>query len=173
MLGVALELPDLQGVPVHVREQPAGGFAVEAGRRHEHVALLDALVLKRLLQLLERLVRLREREAAARLPIEAVTRVRDALAFPRSSLQPGGEHLAVAGLTGLVTIALVSLSWLRLRDDHRVMRAAMLAFVLICVPIQELLIYGKYMVIIKEQLMLCEWLLNQVFLAKRQQNGAG
>ena len=39
MLGVALELADLPGVPVHVREQPAGGLAVEAGGGHQRVVL--------------------------------------------------------------------------------------------------------------------------------------
>ena len=40
VLGVPLELAHLQGVPVHIREEPAGGFAVEAGRGDEHVPLL-------------------------------------------------------------------------------------------------------------------------------------
>jgi protoheme IX farnesyltransferase len=43
----------------------------------------------------------------------------------------GRLHLAIAGLTGLTTIALVALSWLQLRDDRRVMRAAVLALALI------------------------------------------
>ena len=49
-------------------------------------------------------------------------------------------HLAVAGLTGLMTIALVGLSWFRLRDDHRVMRAAMVALALICVQVVAVLL---------------------------------
>ncbi|HYI14141.1 MAG TPA: hypothetical protein VEX37_02045, partial [Thermomicrobiales bacterium] len=43
----------------------------------------------------------------------------------------GRLHLAVAGLTGITTIALVAFAWLRLRDDHRVMRAAVAALALI------------------------------------------
>jgi len=43
----------------------------------------------------------------------------------------GRLHLAVAGLTGVATIALVAFSWMRLRDDARVMRAAVLALGLI------------------------------------------
>ena len=43
MLGVALELADLQRLFVDIGEKPAGRFTVEAGRGHEHVALLDSL----------------------------------------------------------------------------------------------------------------------------------
>src|SRR5262249_31578780 len=43
VLGVALELPDLERVLVHVGEQAAGRFAVEAGRGHEQAAAFDAL----------------------------------------------------------------------------------------------------------------------------------
>src|SRR5579859_1919936 len=41
MLWIALELADLQRVAVDVGEQPAGRFAVEAGRGHEHEPPLD------------------------------------------------------------------------------------------------------------------------------------
>ena len=41
MFGVAFELPDLQGVLVHVRQQPARRFAVEAGGGDKHVPLFD------------------------------------------------------------------------------------------------------------------------------------
>src|SRR6266496_2086319 len=43
MLGIALELADGQGVAVDVGEQAAGGFAVEAGGRHQHGAAPDPL----------------------------------------------------------------------------------------------------------------------------------
>ena len=43
VLGVSLELADLQRVPIDVREQPTSGLAVEARRRHQHVSLLDPL----------------------------------------------------------------------------------------------------------------------------------
>ncbi len=43
VLGIALELADLERLLVDVGKQAAGRLAVEAGRRHEHVALLDPL----------------------------------------------------------------------------------------------------------------------------------
>ena len=42
VLGVALQLAHLAGVPVNVGEQAAGRLAVETGGGHEHVAALDA-----------------------------------------------------------------------------------------------------------------------------------
>jgi protoheme IX farnesyltransferase len=54
----------------------------------------------------------------------------------------GRLHLAVAGLTGLATIALVALAWLRLRDDHRVMRAAVAALALIGVQVVAVTLPG-------------------------------
>jgi protoheme IX farnesyltransferase len=54
----------------------------------------------------------------------------------------GRLHLAVAGLTGLATIALVALAWLRLRDDGRVMRAAVAALALIGVQIVAVTLPG-------------------------------
>ncbi|HEX5166479.1 MAG TPA: heme o synthase [Thermomicrobiales bacterium] len=52
----------------------------------------------------------------------------------------GRLHLAVAGLTGLATIALVALAWLRLRDDSRVIRAAIAALGLIGVQVVAVLL---------------------------------
>src|SRR4029450_8166587 len=42
MRGVALELLDLERAPVHIREQPARGLAVEADRREERVLRVHA-----------------------------------------------------------------------------------------------------------------------------------
>src|SRR5215470_8417437 len=42
MLGVALELPDLQRVAVHIGKKAAGRLAVEACGWHQHVARLLA-----------------------------------------------------------------------------------------------------------------------------------
>ena len=54
----------------------------------------------------------------------------------------GRLHLAVAGLTGLTTISLVALAWLRLRDDRRVMRAAVAAVALIGVQVVAVTLPG-------------------------------
>ncbi|MEX1157913.1 MAG: heme o synthase [Thermomicrobiales bacterium] len=54
----------------------------------------------------------------------------------------GRLHLAAAGLTGLATIALVALAWLRLRDDRRVIRAALAALALIGVQLGAILLPG-------------------------------
>jgi len=54
----------------------------------------------------------------------------------------GRLHLTVAGLTGLATIALVALTWLRLRDDSRVVRAAGVALALIGVQIIAVILPG-------------------------------
>ncbi len=43
MFRVALELANLEGIFVDVGQQPTGRFAVEARRRYQHVAFLDAL----------------------------------------------------------------------------------------------------------------------------------
>src|SRR5205085_5249736 len=51
VLRVPLELPDLERLLVHVREEPARGLAVEAPRRDEHVAPLDALAPRGLVHL--------------------------------------------------------------------------------------------------------------------------
>src|SRR5687768_6759815 len=43
MLGIPLELANLERLAIDVRQQPARGLAVEARRGHECVPLLDAL----------------------------------------------------------------------------------------------------------------------------------
>src|SRR4029453_1108973 len=43
VLGVALDLADLERLAVHVGQQTAGRLAVEARRRHQHAVALDAL----------------------------------------------------------------------------------------------------------------------------------
>src|SRR6185436_2697049 len=42
MFGIAFVLADLERLAIDVGEQAARRLAVEAGRRHEHVAALDA-----------------------------------------------------------------------------------------------------------------------------------
>ncbi len=54
----------------------------------------------------------------------------------------GRLHLAVAGLTGLASIALIALAWLRLRDDLRVMRAAIATLALIGVQVVAVMLPG-------------------------------
>ncbi|MGH9176506.1 MAG: COX15/CtaA family protein, partial [Vicinamibacterales bacterium] len=54
----------------------------------------------------------------------------------------GRLHLAVAGVTGLATISLVALSWLRLQDDRRVVRASIAALALIGAQLGSVLLPG-------------------------------
>ena len=54
----------------------------------------------------------------------------------------GRLHLAVAGMTGVTTIALVALAWLRLRDDSRVIRAALAALALLGVQLAAIVLPG-------------------------------